>query len=147
MEEKLKEVYKTISPTKGEDDLEIYQQRHELGKSVNEIAFEFERETASIYRALNRVERFLKSDLKYYDVDKLTGVVFQDFGIRGASSIVAEKIVRLALAVFFTTGKEYLDKYYCNLIQTMHPCAKNNKEKIMKEMKNVHWYFLVLEPV
>lgn len=142
MKDKYKETYIVLSPTKGEDDWEIHKQYSEHHKSVNDIAFEFDKDTSSIYRAIQRVERFSKNDLSYYDFEQMMYIAPQSAILCGAESLISHKIAYMAITIFYNTGAEYLDKFYCNLIQNIHPCVKNNKRKIMEEMKNVHWYFM-----
>ncbi len=141
MKDKYKDIYIVLSPTKGEDDWEIHKQYSEYHKSVNDIAFEFDKDTSSIYRAIQRVESFLKSDLSYYDYEQMMCIVPRFSMLRGAESLIARKIAYIAITIFYNTGAEYLDKFYCNWIQNMHPCVKNNKRKIMKEMEHAHWHF------
>ncbi len=141
MNDKLKEIYKTISPTKGDTDLAIYQQYHKFHKSVNDLAYEFEKDTSSIYRAIQRVESFLNRDLSYYDYENFIYILPRHSRLDGVESILSYKLVVMALAIFYTTGEEYLDKFYCNLIQNMHPYIKNNKRKIANEIESAYWCF------
>lgn len=109
--DEMRKKYMECYPRNGEEECIIFSLAHEDGVSILDIASEYNRETSTIYRIINKVKRFFEDETNLYDMEDLSYVKPRDM-LTYCDTLAGTKLVMLCLATYFTFGEQKVNKWH-----------------------------------